>query len=116
MILSECFSPFGNWLRSKGVDVSSASDSTAFSFCESITASGQSRWHIRPLTEVGRKLGGGIDTAALCGFPKPRQSPPGEGEGCGGWDLNVDITDLTHCCPTCADAYRTARNVLRPSD
>ena len=38
-----------------------------FSFCEHAQASPQSRWHIRRLTAVGKKLGGGADTSALCG-------------------------------------------------
>lgn len=38
-----------------------------YSYCESVTATGTSPWHIRRLTEIGRKLGGGADTPALCG-------------------------------------------------
>jgi len=66
-----------------------------FSFCESVTASSQSRWHIRQLTEAGMKLGGGADTSSLCG----RQVA---------WDLQVEITErlLSHCCKKCAEEYR----------
>jgi len=65
------------------------------SFCEKATAGPWSRWHIRPLTEIGRKLGGGADTVALCGTKVA-------------WDLAVEITEhhLTHCCPECAKRYK----------
>lgn len=33
-----------------------------YSYCEAVTASGISPWHIWPLTDIGRKFGGGIDT------------------------------------------------------
>jgi hypothetical protein len=33
-----------------------------YAFCESALASSLSPWHIRKLSGVGRKLGGGIDT------------------------------------------------------
>jgi hypothetical protein len=32
-----------------------------------MTASSSSPWHIRELTSVGQKMGGGADTPALCG-------------------------------------------------
>ncbi len=35
-----------------------------FSFCETIYAH---KWHIRKLTEKGKKLSGGADTQSLCG-------------------------------------------------
>lgn len=38
-----------------------------FSFCETVTASGTTPWHIRRLTQAGQFLGGGADTLALCG-------------------------------------------------
>lgn len=65
------------------------------SFCESVHASGYSRWHIRGLTEAGRKLGGGIDTPSLCGRVTK------------GWDLNVPITPqhANHTCSACWDEY-----------
>lgn len=57
------------------------------SFCESVHASGQSKWHLRPLTTKSKKLGGGVDTPSLCGLVK-------DGNG---WDLetNPDDHDLT---------------------
>lgn len=65
-----------------------------FSFCESVHATGRSLWHIRRLTEVGRKLGGGADTPALCGRVVA-------------WDINVDITQFhlnKNTCKACSDA------------
>jgi len=71
---------------------------TTFSFCESVTASGSSPWHIRQLTNEGKKLGGGIDTTSLCGHVKPPY----------GWDLAVPITEyhLVHACTDCVTKYR----------
>lgn len=37
-----------------------------YAFCEPINAT-LDIWHLRPLTEAGPMLGGGIDTEALCG-------------------------------------------------
>jgi len=73
-----------------------------FSFCESVTASGSSPWHIRQLTNEGQKLGGGIDTMSLCGHVKPPY----------GWDLNVAITNhhLEHACSDCVAKYKEAIN------
>lgn len=67
------------------------------SYCESVYASGVTRWHIRALTEVGQKLGGGIDTHSLCGLVKI------------GWDLKVPVTEdrvtnIEITCPECARA------------
>jgi hypothetical protein len=66
-----------------------------FSFCETVTASGSSPWHIRPLTPAGQKLGGGADSPALCGRVV-------------GWDLVVPITEyrLKHCCKRCVELYQ----------
>jgi len=68
---------------------------TPFSFCEAATAGPLSPWHIRPLTAVGRKLGGGADTIALCGRTVS-------------WDIQVEIDSghLTHCCTACAGIYQ----------
>lgn len=67
-----------------------------FSFCESVTASGRSPWHIREIPE-GEKLktGGGITTPFLCG------------RKVNGWDLDVEITEhhLTHTCKSCFAEY-----------
>lgn len=38
-----------------------------YAFCENVAAGSASPWHIRRLTEKGKKLGGGVDTMALCG-------------------------------------------------
>jgi hypothetical protein len=38
-----------------------------YSFCEIVTAGANTPWHLRQLTEAGRKLGGGADTPGLCG-------------------------------------------------
>ena len=68
------------------------------SFCESVTAGSLSRWHIRRLTSVGQKLGGGVDTDSLCGRVK---SPDG-------WDLATKITErrLSEvACVDCAAAF-----------
>ena len=69
--------------------------STEYSFCESIHATSTSPWHIRRLTDAGRKPGGGIDTKSLCGHVER------------GWDLNVKITShhLEHACPRCMMHY-----------
>lgn len=66
-----------------------------YSFCESAWASGASPWHIRKLTDKGRKLGGGADTRALCGREVA-------------WDLQVELTEhhLGHSCQACVSAYR----------
>jgi len=66
-----------------------------YSFCETVTATGASCWHIRKLTDKGRKLCGGADTAALCGRVVA-------------WDLAVNIDDhhLGHCCQKCAAKHK----------
>lgn len=71
-----------------------------FSFCESQWASSSSRWHIRQLTAIGKKTGGGIDTGSLCGHVKAHH----------GWDLEVDVEtsgiDMTTIvCRVCVLAY-----------
>ena len=38
-----------------------------YSFCETVTATGSSPWHIRKLSDNGPKYGGEADTPALCG-------------------------------------------------
>jgi len=65
-----------------------------FSFCESVHASSLSPWHIRRLTDAGKKLGGGADTKSLCGR-----------EMC--WDLEVNIEAIHQdiCCRTCWNRY-----------
>jgi len=39
----------------------------AYAFCENVAAGSASPWHIRLLTEKGKKVSGGADTPALCG-------------------------------------------------
>jgi len=70
------------------------------SFCESTAATGRSSWHLRKLTEVGRKLGGGIDTPSLCGRAKM------------GWDVEVPITEfhlVRNTCKDCLGVYAGSR-------
>lgn len=70
-----------------------------YSFCESVHVTGSGNWHLRRLTKVGRKLGGGIDTPGLCGFPKKTY----------GWDLDVDLTQfhlLNNTCKECLKVYK----------
>lgn len=67
------------------------------SFCESMCAWPGSPWHIRVLTNKGRKLGGGIDTGSLCGLVKM------------GGDLDVDINEYhlnNNTCQGCLTKYR----------
>ena len=67
----------------------------AYSFCESVTATSISPWCIRPLTAVGRKLGGGADTPSLCGRVRVGY----------GWDLQVPVDlKLSRACPRCVEA------------
>ena len=64
-----------------------------YSFCETIAAY---VWHIRPLTDVGRKLSGGADTAALCGAKAL-------------WDINFPVNveiPLDGICFKCRQIYR----------
>lgn len=69
-------------------------NSGSYSFCEAAEAGSQSKWHIRPLTHQGKKLGGGADTMSLC-----RRKVA--------WDVNAEITyhHLQTCCPDCREAY-----------
>jgi hypothetical protein len=71
-----------------------------YSFCEAVTAGSASRWHIRPLSNKGRKPSGGADTAALCG----RQVS---------WDVNCNIhpAALAGACLVCAEIYKNREGV-----
>lgn len=64
------------------------------SFCESVAATGYDNWHLRLLTGVGPKYGGGIDTPSLCGHVIM------------GWDLEVPL-NAHHLekstCPSCLE-------------
>jgi hypothetical protein len=61
-----------------------------YSYCETATAAATTPWHIRELTEAGKKLGGGADTPALCGRKVS-------------WDLNTVVRDLNYefVCKEC---------------
>lgn len=77
-----------------------------YSFCESVTASSISPWCIRPLTETGKHIGGGVDTPSLCG----RVRPSGK-TGLGGWDLAIDFDVYlarggSRACKRCLDVLR----------
>lgn len=63
-----------------------------YSFCESVNALPLGPWHIRPLTEEGQKLGGGVDTDSLCGRVKAPM----------GWDVDVPFSEKNlAACPKC---------------
>jgi hypothetical protein len=68
-------------------------DLAGLSFCESVSATSRSRWHLRRLTTVGPWTGGGIDTPSLCGRVKVGL----------GWDLEVPVTlmRVAEECPDC---------------
>jgi len=72
-----------------------------YSFCETISAQALAPWHIRELTALGMKLGGGADTDALCGVPVA-------------WDLKVPISahHLSHCCRKCSGIFLLAQGTL----
>lgn len=77
--------------------------SDTYSFCESLHATGFTRWHIRRLTETGQKFGGGADTDSLCGRKMA-------------WDVNVEITVhhlANSACRKCADEYIASRPLER---
>jgi len=64
-----------------------------YSFCENCHAGPFSKWHIRPLTDKGKKLGGGADTLALCGKKVH-------------WDKGVEFSFHhleKNCCKKCRD-------------
>jgi len=75
-----------------------------FSFCEGVWASPFSKWHIRRLTGIGPKYGGGIDTPSLCGCVTPKV---------GGWDLECPVREeglrRSHICKECAKVWRDQR-------
>lgn len=72
--------------------------SAAFSFCETYSAPPWCPWHIRALSQRGKKLGGGADTPALCGTLVA-------------WDLEVHINEhhLSHACEACVEKYLQQR-------
>lgn len=75
-------------------------DASRYAFCEPHTASGSGKWHLRRLTAIGHKPGGGIDTPSLCGRVRVHH----------GWDLLVVITEhhlAKNTCPECLAVYRS---------
>ena len=80
-----------------------------FAFCEPVTATPTSPWHIRRVGPEGLKLGGGIPTAPLCGRESVIR----------GWDLTSGVTaesvrlgstpregdGRVFVCRACTDAY-----------
>jgi len=74
-------------------------DRPPFTFCEPVWVSGSGHWCIRKTTEVGLKLGGGVDTPSLCGRVEAGR----------GWDLAVRMTEHhlnENACPKCLPKYR----------
>lgn len=66
-----------------------------FSICETSTAGPETPWHLRKLSSVGPKYGGGADTPALCGRIVA-------------WDLPVVITQHhlnKNTCTKCRVVY-----------
>ena len=66
-----------------------------YSFCENVHAGPCGKWHIRKLSDKGRKLGGGADTLSLC-------------EKQVDWDLNVELTEYhlaINTCPKCLEKF-----------
>mgnify|MGYP003483350796 CR=1 FL=1 len=70
---------------------------TLYSFCETLTAGGATPWHIRKLTHIGQKLGGGADTLALCGIQVS-------------WDIGKPFTIMstTNACRKCCLVFTDA--------
>ena len=69
-----------------------------YSFCESVHATSISPWCIRKLTDIGRKLGGGVDTESLCGRVEKVK----------GWDLSVELDNHhlnNNACKKCLEIY-----------
>lgn len=78
-----------------------------FSFCESIHACSNAKWHIRQLSDKGTKLGGGIDTNSLCGNVD---------HTVGGWDLEVCLSEhhlQNNTCRVCAEKYKHFQSIAR---
>lgn len=73
-----------------------------YSYMEFITAGPRSPWHIRQLTDSGKHLTGGIDTAPLCGRTY------GNGDLINGWDLEppIEPSHDGHTCTQCLAEYK----------
>jgi hypothetical protein len=72
---------------------------TEYSFCEGVHSGPNSKWHIRKLSDIGRKLGGGADTLSLCGKQVP-------------WDMKVEVTYYhlnNNSCKKCLEEYNRRR-------
>jgi len=69
-----------------------------YSYMEFATATGRSPWHIRKLTDQGKKMGGGIDTPSLCGRKY------------NGWDVNHAAPEAgprpDFACRNCWEAFK----------
>ena len=66
-----------------------------YSFCENVHSGPLSRWHIRKLTDKGKKFGGGADTLSLC-------------EKQVHWDLGVGLTKFNlanNACLKCLEKF-----------
>jgi hypothetical protein len=73
---------------------------TEYSYCEPAWAAPLGSWCIRPLTDTGRKLGGGVDTESLCGRVLVGQ----------GWDLDVPVeADKPAICEMCEKLWAAAQ-------
>jgi len=72
-----------------------------YSFCETVAAH---LWHIRVLSSLGVKYGGGADTPTLCGLDAA-------------WDLHAKITDKTlnaiGICRFCREKYIEATDTAK---
>ena len=66
-----------------------------YAFCESLGAHWNSPWHIRPLSELGKKMGGAADTLSLCGRKVA-------------WDMKPDVNphQLHLACEHCRENYQ----------
>lgn len=73
---------------------------TKLAFCERVTATATSPWHIRRVGPEGLKLGGNAPDTTLCGASLGK-----------GWDLKTPVTDEmvqrlgNAACWGCRDAY-----------
>lgn len=69
-----------------------------YAFCERVTATAESPWHIRLVGSEGLKLGGGAPDSTLCGRPLHK-----------GWDLQLHVDDESvdgrHICADCSAVW-----------
>jgi hypothetical protein len=74
----------------KTTEVKALTTQVTYAFCETITATGATPWHIRKLSDKGIKIGGGADTPALCGRVVS-------------WDIGVKMTpgQIQNTCHKC---------------